>query len=418
MLETLLLVVFGGLLVSFLCSILEAVLLSITHSYVALLQERGVAAGDLLARMRSNIDEPIAAILTLNTIAHTVGAAVGGALALRIFGDAWIALFSAALTLAILVFSEILPKTIGATYWQRLGIPAAYVLRALVVLLRPILIPLAWFNRLITPRRQGAPIVSRAELEILAGIGRREGTLAEDEWRVVSNIINLSEVRVSDVMTPRTRIAGVDITDGVAGAREVLRETGHRRLPVYEDTVDHVIGIITVRDILRAEDENLEDLRTLVRPVRFVPETKLVGALIREMRRDRISIAVVIDEFGGTAGIVTLEDLVEEIVGEIRDEHDPDFESIRPLKDGTFAIAGTTGIEEVNERLQMELTDDEHSTIAGFIISRLGRLGEAGDIVEVRGGRFEVTAIDGRRIAALLFHPARSETARSDGTGT
>jgi CBS domain containing-hemolysin-like protein len=404
----LLLVVLTGLLVSFLCSILEAVLLSMTHSYVALMHDRGERAGALLLRMRSNIDEPIAAILTLNTIAHTVGAAVGGAYALRLFGDKWIALFSAALTLAILVFSEILPKTIGATYWQQLGVPTAYVLRALTLLLRPILVPLAWFNRLITPRRGGAPTVSRAELEILAEVGRREGTLDEDEWRVVSNVINLEHVRVSEVMTPRTRVAAIDVDDGVQGARAAFRDHGHRRYPVFDGTIDEVLGIVTVGDILRAEDDGVDELRPLLRPARFVPETKSVEELIREMRRERLSLAIVIDEFGGTAGLVTLEDLLEEIIGEVRDEHDPDFESIRAERDGSFLIAGTVAIDEVNERFLLDLTDEEHITIAGFLISRLGRLGRTGDVIDIRGGRLEIVATEGRRIAFIRFTPGRA----------
>jgi CBS domain containing-hemolysin-like protein len=411
--ELLLLVVTAGLTVSFVCSILEAVLLSMTHSYVALLQESGDRAGALLTRMRSNIDEPIAAILTLNTIAHTMGAALGGALALRIFGEAWIAAFSAVLTLAILVFSEILPKTIGATYWQQLGKPTAWVLRALIVVLRPILIPLAWFNRLITPRRDGQPVVSRAELEVLVEMGRRQGTLAEEEWRVVSNIINLAEVRVAEVMTPRTRVAAADVDDGVNGARALFREHGHRRYPVFEGNIDEILGIVTVGDILRAEDEGMPDLRAVLRPPRFVPETKPVDALIREMRSDRVSFAVVIDEFGGTAGVVTLEDLVEEIIGEMRSEHDPDFEALRALGDGRFLIAGTTGLHEVNERLLLELEDEEHTTIAGFLISRLGRLGRTGDVVTVPGGRFEITNTDGRRIATIRYTPDRAGTGSS-----
>src|SRR5690606_28538568 len=172
-LTALIFVIVIGLIISFTCSILEAVLLSISHSHVALMQERGERAGDLMARMRANLDEPIAAILTLNTIAHTISASVGGAYALRLWGETWIALFSAALTLAILVVSEILPKTIGATYWKRLAAPTAYVLRVLIVVLKPILIPLAWFNRLITPKGKKGPTVSRAEIEILAEIGRR-----------------------------------------------------------------------------------------------------------------------------------------------------------------------------------------------------------------------------------------------------
>ena len=404
---TLLLVVGAGLVVSFMCSILEAVLLSITHSYVALLQERGDRAGNLLAHMRQNIDEPIAAILTLNTIAHTVGAAVGGALALQVFGDAWIALFSAVLTLAILVFSEILPKTIGATYWRPLGGVAAHVLRVLIVVLKPVLVPLAWFNRLISPRGRRAPSVSRAELEVLAEIGRREGTIDEDEWRVVTNVMNLDRVRVDRVMTPRTRIAAIDVSEGIAGARAAFLEHGHRRFPVYDETIDEIIGIVTVSDILRAEEEGISDLRGILRPSRFVPETKPVETLIRELREERASMAVVVDEFGGTSGLVTMEDLFEEIIGDLRDEHDPDFEDIRRRPDGTITLPGSLPIADVNERLDLELDENDHTTIAGLMIEKLGRLGRKGDVVHFGEIAFEILSMEGRRIERIRFIPAK-----------
>ncbi len=398
MLTALIVVIVIGLIISFTCSILEAVLLSISHSHVALMQERGERAGDLMARMRANLDEPIAAILTLNTIAHTASASVGGAYALRLWGEAWIALFSAGLTVAILGVWEVLPKTIGATYWKRLAAPTAYVLRVLIVVLKPILIPLAWFNRLITPKGKKGPTVSRAEIEILAEIGRREGTLDEEEWKVVTNVMNLSEIRVDEVMTPRTRVIALDADDGLDGALDLFTQHGHRRYPVYEETIDEITGIITVSDLLRARQQPDADLRSILRQPRFVPESKPVEDLIREMRRDRISMAVVIDEYGGTAGIVTLEDLFEEIIGDIRDEHDPDFEAIRRMPDGSWRISGGTSIYEVNDRLGLDLPETDHATIAGYLIERLGRLGKQGDVVEAPGARFEVVSTEGRRI--------------------
>ena len=186
-----------SLSISSLCSILEAVLLSVTHSYVEVLKDQGSKAGDYLYAMKQKIDEPIAAILTLNTIAHTAGAALGGWRAGIVFGEAWIGVFTAVLTLVILLFSEIIPKTIGATFWQRLGKPTAHVLWWMVIVMKPILIPLNLFSRLL--RRKGGSTVSRAELEVLAQIGYSEGTIDEDEWQVVTNVIR------SGVSSPRPR---------------------------------------------------------------------------------------------------------------------------------------------------------------------------------------------------------------------
>jgi len=392
-----------GLFVSFLCSILEAVLLSITYSYVAVLEESGDRAGRLLERMRRNIDEPIAAILTLNTIAHTVSASLGGALALQLFGEIWVGVFAAAITLAILVFSEILPKTIGATYWKILARPAAYFLRVLIVVLKPILVPLAWFNRLISPRGKKGPTVSRAEIDVLAEIGRREGTINEEEWRIVTNVMNLKEVWLGQVMTPRTRIAAIEVGAGVAGARDLFIEEGHRRYPVYERSIDDIVGIVTVNDVLRAEQKQITDLRAILRPAPFVPETMAVEDLIRQMRRERVPMAIVVDEFGGTAGLVTMEDLFEEIIGDIRDEHDPDFEPIQPLPDGAFLVSGQTSVIDLNRRFDLDLDEAEHATIAGFLLDRLGRIGRVGDVVVHERSRFEIVTLDGHRIDRIRY---------------
>ncbi|MDT8342105.1 MAG: hemolysin family protein [Longimicrobiales bacterium] len=396
-----------SLSISFLCSILEAVLLSITPAYVGVLRERGDRAGALLARMQERINEPIAAILTLNTIAHTVGAAMGGAIALEVFGDRWIAAFSAVLTLVILVFSEILPKTLGATYWQGLARPAAYVLRGMIVVMKPILVPLSWFNRLIQPRGERGATVSRAELEVLAEIGRREGTLDEEEWRVVSNVIRLDEITLGEVMTPRTDVVGVPAEATVPEAKDIMLDTGHLRMPVYDGSLDRVVGILLARDLWRADRDGATHIRDLVRTAQFAPASKAVEDLIPELRRQRAKMAIVVDEFGGTAGLVTLEDLIEEIVGEIQDEHEADEpEDFFPLEGGVTRVWCGVALRDVNTRLGLDLPEDRHDTLGGLLFGALGRVGRVGDAVPVEGGHFRITRMKKRRIEYAVFHPA------------
>ena len=403
---TLLLVVGIALLVSAFCSVLEAVLLSMSHSFVALLQERGERAGRLLAAMRENIDEPIAAILTLNTIAHTAGAAVGGALALEVFGDRWVALFSAVLTLAILVLSEIIPKTIGATYWQALARPAAYTLRGMIVVMKPVLLPLALFNRLITPRGPRPPTVSRAELEVLAEIGRREGTIDQEEWEVVSKVINLDQIAVGEVMTPRTRIVAVPIEASVAEAKDAMLEHGHLRMPVFEGSIDNVVGVLLARDLWRADRDGVREIRSIARSPWFVPVSKPVEDLIREMRGARVQFALVLDEFGGTAGLVTLEDMIEEIVGEIYDEHEQAQPAFQKTAGGAIRIGGDVSIRVANQHLGLDLPEEVYDTIGGYVFGSLGRVARVGDEVAHPLGRFRIAAMDGRRITEVIFFPA------------
>jgi CBS domain containing-hemolysin-like protein len=391
---------------SFLCSILEAVLLSVTHGYVHVLKDQGSRAGEYLHRMQRRVDEPIAAILALNTIANTFGAALGGALALQLFGDAWMAAFSAGLTLTILLFSEILPKTLGATLWPRLAPVAAYTLRGMIFIMKPVVVPLTLYARLITPGGERPITVSRSELQALARIGRKEGALDEDEWRVVSSVMSLDEVPVGEVMTPRTDIVAVPIQASVEEAKAVMLDQGHLRLPVFEENLDRIVGILLARDLWRADRDGVTNIQAVMRPVQFAPAAKPVDDLIREMRTERVKMVIVLDEFGGTSGLVTLEDLLEEIVGEIQDEHEADEPlDFQTMENGDVQIWGGVSLREVGETLGLDLPDDIYDTLGGLIFSRLNRIPRVGDVVEVEGGTFKVQKMKGRRTEFLLFTP-------------
>ncbi|MGW8265340.1 MAG: hemolysin family protein [Longimicrobiales bacterium] len=393
-----------SLSISFLCSVLEAVFLSVTPSWIGVLQERKHRAGFWLNRMVQRIDEPIAAILTLNTIAHTLGAAMGGAIALDVFGDRWIALFSAVLTFIILVFSEIIPKTLGATYWQALSVPTAYILVALVVVLKPILVPLSWFNRLIQPGGEKQHTVSRAEIEVLAEIGRRQGILGEHEWSVLNNVLRLRSVEVGEVMTPRTEMVAVPVEASVKDAMNLMLDEGRLRVPVYDGDVDHIVGVLAARDLWGASRSGQTEIRSAVRPITFCPAGKAVEELISEMREQRIKMVIVVDEFGGTAGLATLEDLIEEIIGDIQDEHEPEEPpAFEQAEDGGILVRGDTLVRELNESLALKLPEEEADTAGGFVFGRLGRVARTGDEVDVEGGTLRVSRVRGRRIERLRF---------------
>ncbi|HUG41270.1 MAG TPA: hemolysin family protein, partial [Longimicrobiales bacterium] len=345
----------------------------------------------------------------LNTISHTVGAAMAGAIALEVFGDRWIAAFSAVLTLLILIFSEIIPKTLGATWWQKLAPITALVLRWMILLMKPILVPLAWFNRLITPRNQERSTVSRAELEVLAEIGRREGAIDQAEWRVMTNVMNLDEVLVGQVMTPRTQIVAIPATATLEEAQHVMLDTGRLRLPVYERTLDEVTGVVLARDLWKAQLDGGATLRDVMRAPTFVPASKPVEEQIQEMRQRRIKMAIVLDEFGGTAGLVTLEDLIEEIVGEIQDEHELEPQPFEGMPDGETHFDGATLVAEVNERLDLSLPEEDYDTAGGFVFGTLGRVPGVGDEVAVPEGVLRVVAMEGRRVARLAYVPGGTE---------
>ena len=402
----LLIVVGAALAVSFLCSILEAVLLSLTHSYIALLQSRGHRAGEILNRMKRRIDEPIAAILTLNTIAHTAGAAWGGAIVGRIYGDVWIGVFTAALTFAVLVVSEIIPKTLGATFCRQLASPTAYLLRLMVAGMKPVLVPLGVLSRWIRSEKTSRAAISRAEIGALAELGRREGAIDDEEFRVMSNVMQLDEIAVGEVMTPRIDMVAVPVDATAEDAMDVMLDRGKLRLPVYEGNLDRIVGILLARDLWRAARDGIDGVREIARPVRFVPHSKPVEELIREMRAERARMIIVLDEFGGTAGLVTLEDLIEEIVGEIQDEHEADEpRDFRVLEDGRVVVWGGTPVKDARERLGIEL-GEEFDTVGGYVFGALEGVGKAGDSVDTPAGRFRVLKVSRRRIEYVLFDRA------------
>lgn len=399
----LLIVVGAALAVSFLCSILEAVLLSLTHSYIALLQSRGHRAGDILNRMKRRIDEPIAAILTLNTVAHTAGAAWGGAIVGRVYGDFWIGVFTAALTFAVLVVSEIIPKTLGATFCRQLAAPTAHLLRLMVTAMKPVLVPLGVLSRWIRSEKTSRAAISRAEIGALAELGRREGAIDDEEFRVMSNVMQLDEIAVGEVMTPRIDMVAVPVDATAEDAMDVMLDRGKLRLPVYEGNLDRIVGILLARDLWRAARDGIDGVREVARPVRFVPHSKPVEELIREMRAERARMIIVLDEFGGTAGLVTLEDLIEEIVGEIQDEHEADEpRDFRVREDGRVVVWGGTPVKDARERLGIELGEG-FDTVGGYVFGALEGVGKVGDSVETPAGRFRVLKVSRRRIEYVLF---------------
>jgi putative hemolysin len=274
--------------------------------------------------------------------------------------------------------------------------------------MKPLLIPLRRLARILAPRVE-QPMISRAELEVLAEIGRREGALDEDEWKVVSSVIRLDEVSVGEVMTPRTDVIGIPSTATILEAQEIMLRTGHLRLPVYDESLDKIVGVVIGRDVWRAFRDGANELADIVRPVPFAPASKRVEDLIPEMREERMKMAIVVDEFGGTAGLVTLEDLIEEIIGEIQDEHEGDEPvNFQTMFGGRIRVWGGTSLRETSGRLDFKPTADEEDgfdTVAGFVFGRLNRIPEVGDEVLMESGRLRVTQMTGRRIDYLLFLP-------------
>jgi CBS domain containing-hemolysin-like protein len=315
-----------ALLFSFLCSITEAVLLSLTPSFIEGLQDSRPGLARLLHRLKvENVDRSLAAILTLNTIAHTVGAIGAGAKAVEVFGSAYFGVFSAVMTLLILFVSEIVPKTIGAVYWRSLTGFTAWFVQVLIWLLYPLLRITELVTRLIA-RGKKEHVLSRDEMAAMANLGERSGTLRPEESRIIHNLLLFGSLTVRDIMTPRTVVVGFPETSTVAEALATAGLRPFSRLPVYRETIDKISGFVLKEDLLhhQALGEETVLLTELKRDMPTVHEKLRLDRLLDVMLEERQAhIAAVIDEYGGTQGIVTMEDMVETLLGlEIVDERD------------------------------------------------------------------------------------------------
>lgn len=321
---TLIIAVSASIVISALCSLLEAVLYS---TRIVTLEAEASAGNRLaltMAALKSQVDRPLAAILILNTAANTAGAALAGWAAAELWGSGSLWVFSIAFTLAILIFSEIIPKTVGVVYWRGLWGPSVYLLKFMVALLWPLI----WLTRIITrtiTRKQDTEVaVSEDEILAAARLGAADGEISLVEAELINNIIGLEEINAADIMTPRTVMFSVDGVRPIGQVQEEARRWTHSRVPVYRREPDEVSGYVLKHDIGQAEGEELKlPLATLAMPVRFVPPSINALSLLKSFLHRRQHLAMVVDEYGGIMGIVTLEDVFESLVGsEIVDETD------------------------------------------------------------------------------------------------
>ena len=313
-----------ALFISFLCSILESVVLSIPDTFVAILKEKNYKQGSKLLKLKNSIDRPLAAILSLNTIAHTVGAAGVGAQAMQIFGEAYIGVISAVLTILILVFSEIIPKTLGVIYWRSLVIPSVYVLNILIIALYPFVLVAEFLTKLIT-RKKEKKTLNREDLKIMMELGYKEGTFLKQESYILKNLLSFSSLKAKDILTPRPVVFSLNSEMTLKEIMEKYPALEYSRIPIFTENIDDMKYYVRKDDILQnvAEGKRDKTIFNLRRKLLTVPENISLFNLFETLLKKREYIAMTVTEFGGVSGIVTLEDLVETLIGiEIVDETD------------------------------------------------------------------------------------------------
>jgi CBS domain containing-hemolysin-like protein len=316
-----------------------------------------------------------------------------------------VAVTVAVLSLIAVLFGLFVPRAIAARHAQGTLLLLAFPLELITWLTRPVVTVLFRVTQVIVrPFGGTAPqpgVVTEDQIRALIETGQAQGVLERTEQEMISSIFEMGEKTVAEVMVPRTDIVGLDVDTSPQELLDRITTVGHSRIPVYEGSADKILGVLYVKDVFRriARGDRQLDLRQFLRPAVFVPETKKVDALLREMQKNKIHIAIVVDEYGGTAGLVTIEDLVEEIVGEIRDEYDVEHEVVLPVSENEALMDARIPFEDVRETFGLEVEPTEaYDTLGGFVTAQLGRFPRQGESFEAAGARFVVETVEGKRI--------------------
>lgn len=331
-----LLYLIGALGISFLCSVLEAVLLSTPVSYISMKESQGDKTASLMMKYKVNVDRPVAAILTLNTIAHTIGAAGVGSESVKVFGEAYFGIISAILTLLILILSEIIPKTIGASYWRTLAMPAAKVIRVLIF----ITYPLVWMSELLTkcfsPKIQPLT-VSREEVGAMVDVGTDEGVFNPYENHIIQSFLKIADISARQIMTPFVVVSSVARNTSMKDFYNDKELEPYSRIPVYDNQREFIIGYVRRASVLEklSQDRFEDTMNDILRPILFFSENETVSEIWQKMLEKKEHISVITDEYGCMRGIVTMEDVIESMLGcEIVDECDTteDLQAMAKMK--------------------------------------------------------------------------------------
>ncbi len=404
------------LLLSAFFSSSETAFISLQKIRVQHLVDTKVRGAKLVARMMERPEKFLSTVLLGNNLVNTAAAALATFLAIRFWGEQWgVLIATVVVTIVLLIFCETTPKTIATRHAEGLSLAFARPIEMLSWLLTPFVMALSWIASRFSKMFGGAPVpkslATEEEIRTMISVGHKEGTVEEEEAEMLHKVFEFGNRPVSEVMVPRTEVVWITKGTKMADFFNLYAESPLSRFPVYEDNMDNVVGILSVKDIVMAQakgtlsDESLID--DLIRPAYFAPETKRVGELFTEMRDKNYRMTVVIDEFGGTAGIVSLSRLVEEIVGPVGDELAEIEKDYEPINEYTFSIDGGMRVEEANEEMELEIPEGEYETVAGFVLDLLGHIPRQGEQLKYKSLKIVITEMRGMKIEKIRLTKER-----------
>jgi len=402
----------------FICLLLSAFFSSSETAFISLqriklehLVETKVSGAQRVAKMIERPEKLLSTILLGNNLVNTAAAALATALAVSIWEEWGILIATIGVSIILLVFAETTPKTIATQHAEKMALALARPIQTISWLLMPFVFVLSWIASGSTKMLGGTPaprsLATDDEIRTMISVGHREGTVEEAEAKMLHRVFDFGDRPVHEVMVPRPEVTCIEQGSKLADFLALYAESPLSRFPVYQENMDNVVGILSVKDVLMAQAKTTIDndsiIDDLIRPAYFTPETKRISELFAEMRDKNYRMAVVVDEYGGTAGIVSLSRLVEEIVGQVGDELAAVEKEYEVINEYTFQIDGSMRIEEINEEMDLELPEGDYETVAGFILNLLGHIPRTSEQLRYKGLKLVITKMRGKKIEEILL---------------
>jgi len=386
----------------------ETALMSLSRIKIRHMEEDGIRGAKLVGSLIENSNRLLTSILIGNNIVNIAATSISTSLFITIWGSQGVAAATALMTVLVLVFGEITPKTISASTPEKVALMVAKPIKFFMIILKPVV---AIFNvitkiifKLLGVDDHGVrPFITEEELKTMVNVSHEEGLLEMEEREIINNVFEFGDMQAKEAMVQRLDIVAIDAEDSYEEIIELFKTEKLSRMPVYEETIDDIIGILNIKDVIFLKDEEIDnfDIKQYIRDPFFTYEFKKITQLLEEMKKDKSQMAIVVDEYGGTAGLITIEDLVEVIVGDIEDEFDEDEDEIEVISSNEFLVEGSTKISDVNEVLNINLESEEFDSIGGYIIGYIKHIPEENEVIEVDRVKFNIESVDKNRIKKI-----------------
>lgn len=401
---TMLLILIMLLILSAFFSSAETAFTTVSNIKIRTLIEQGNKKAILVAKINDNKSKMLSAILIGNNLVNIIASSLSTILAQKMFGEFAISIATGLLTVLVLIFGEITPKTLATIHSLKLALAYAKLVYGLMFILTPAIFVINFLSGIlmkilgIDPNAKSSSM-TETELRTIVDVSHEEGVIEQEERQMINNVFDFGDAVASDVMVPKIDMTMADINSTYDELIKIFRSERFTRIPIYQDTTDNVIGIINMKDLLLYNHESNFDIRNYLRSAFFTYETKKISELMMEMKKTSVNIVIVLDEYGVTSGLITLEDLLEEIVGEIHDEYDADEDDeIKEISTNKYKIEGHIKITDLNDRLNLSLSSDKYDSLGGLIIERLDRFPNPGDKIIIDNISIEVLTMDKMRI--------------------